>query len=176
MILSFILGIIGGAAIGVIVMALVAMGKEWQWYGGGWVSIRETYMSDYGLSSSDTDKIVKFCRSATGHDQEVILQAAQAVYPEIAPYLFLNLTTGMGYDNISKACHIPLQRKDFQGYRRKTIETYNRYMICNGKQILWKYQHYILRYDYLWYIIIVSHLLDAMGCGSASDSGGHGLK
>lgn len=30
MILSFILGIIGGAAIGVIVMALVAMGKEWQ--------------------------------------------------------------------------------------------------------------------------------------------------
>lgn len=100
------------------------------------MSIRETYMSDYGLSSSDTDKIVKFCRSATGYDQEVILQAAQAVYPEIAPYLFLNLTTGMGYDNISKACHIPMQRKDFQGYRRKTIETYNRYMICNGKRIL----------------------------------------
>lgn len=28
------------------------------------------------------------------------------------------------------------QRKDFQGYRRKTIETYNRYMILNGKQII----------------------------------------
>lgn len=59
------------------------------------MSIRETYMSDYGLSSSDTDKIVKFCRSATGHDQEVILQAAQAVYPEIAPYLFLSASERM---------------------------------------------------------------------------------
>ena len=52
---------------------------------------------------------------------------------QIAPYLFLNLTTGLGYDRMG---NIPMQRKDFQGYRRKTIETYNRYMILNGKQIV----------------------------------------
>ena len=52
---------------------------------------------------------------------------------QIAPYLFLNLTTGLGYDRIG---NIPMQRKDFQGYRRKTIETYNRYMILNGKRIV----------------------------------------
>ena len=94
---------------------------------------RNMSMHDYGLNADDTKKILAYCRSATGYDQQLILQAAQEVYPEIAPYLFLNLTTGLGYDRMG---NIPMQRKDFQGYRRKTIETYNRYMILNGKQIV----------------------------------------
>lgn len=97
------------------------------------MSVRDTYLKDYGITDSDVKKIVSFCRSATGYDQQLILQAAQEVYPEIAPYLFLNLTTGLGYDRMG---NIPMQRKDFQGYRRKTIETYNRYMMLNGKQIV----------------------------------------
>lgn len=97
------------------------------------VSTRDKYMKDYGISHEDGKKIVEYCRTATGYDQQLILQAAQEVYPEIAPYLFLNLTTGLGYDRMG---NIPMQRKDFQGYRRKTIETYNRYMILNGKQIV----------------------------------------
>ena len=97
------------------------------------MSIRDTYLKDYGISNADSKKILSFCRSATGYDQQLILQAAQEVYPEIAPYLFANLTTGLGYDRMG---NIPMQRKDFQGYRRKTIETYNRYMILNGKQIV----------------------------------------
>lgn len=94
---------------------------------------RNTYMSDYGLSFDESKKIVAYCRAAAGYDQQLILQAAQEVYPEIAPYLFLNLTTGLGYDRMG---NIPMQRKDFQGYRRKTIETYYRYMALNGKQII----------------------------------------
>lgn len=97
------------------------------------MSVRDTYLKDYGINEVDSKKILSFCRSATGYDQQLILQAAQEVYPEIAPYLFLNLTTGLGYDRMG---NIPMQRKDFQGYRRKTIETYNRYMMLNGKQIV----------------------------------------
>lgn len=97
------------------------------------MSVRDTYLKDYGINEDDSKKIISFCRSAIGYDQQLILQAAQEVYPEIAPYLFLNLTTGLGYDRMG---NIPMQRKDFQGYRRKTIETYNRYMILNGKQIV----------------------------------------
>lgn len=99
----------------------------------GKMSVRDTYLKDYGITDSDAKKIVSFCCSATGYDQQLILQAAQEVYPEIAPYLFANLTTGLGYDRMG---NIPMQRKDFQGYRRKTIETYNRYMMLNGKQIV----------------------------------------
>lgn len=97
------------------------------------MTARNTYLKDYGFKDQDIKKIIYFCRSATGYDQQLILQAAQEVYPEIAPYLFLNLTTGLGYDRMG---NIPMQRKDFQGYRRKTIETYSKYMILNGKQIV----------------------------------------
>lgn len=96
------------------------------------MTARNTYLKDYGFKDQDIKKIICFCQSATGYDQQLILQAAQEVYPEIAPYLFLNLITGLGYDRMG---NIPMQRKDFQGYRRKTIETYNRYMMLNGKQI-----------------------------------------
>ena len=97
------------------------------------MSARETYLKDYGITEQEGKKITEYCRSAAGYDQQLILQAAQDVYPAIAPYLFINLTTGMGYDRIG---NIPMQRKDFQGYRRKTIETYNRYMLLRGKQIV----------------------------------------
>lgn len=97
------------------------------------MSVRDTFLKDYGISIEDGKKIVDYCKNASGYDQQLILQAAQEVYPEIAPYLFLNLTTGIGYDRMGITI---MQRKDFQGYRRKTIETYNRYMILNGKQIL----------------------------------------
>lgn len=97
------------------------------------MSARNIYLKDYGFTEQDIKKIIHFCKSATGYDQQLILQAAQEVYPAIAPYLFFNLTTGVGYDRMG---NIPMQRKDFQGYRRKTIETYNRYMMLNGKQIV----------------------------------------
>lgn len=97
------------------------------------MSVRDTFLKDYGISIEDGKKIVDYCKNASGYDQQLILQAAQEVYPEIAPYLFLNLTTGIGYDRMGITI---MQRKDFQGYRRKTIETYNRYMILNGKQIV----------------------------------------
>ena len=96
-------------------------------------SVRDTYLKSYGFTDQEINKILDYCRNARDYDQQLILQAAQEVYPEIAPYLFLNLTTGLGYDRMG---NIPMQRKDFQGYRRKTIETYNRYMILNGKQII----------------------------------------
>ena len=96
-------------------------------------SVRDTYLKSYGFTDQEINKILDYCRNARDYDQQLILQAAQEVYPEIAPYLFLNLTTGLGYDRMG---NIPMQRKDFQGYRRKTIETYNRYMVLNGKQIV----------------------------------------
>ena len=97
------------------------------------MSARDTYLKDYGLSEIDAKKIISYCRKVKGYEQQLLLAAALEVYPEIAPYIFLNLTAGLGYDRMGITM---MQRKDFQGYRRKTIETYNRYMILNGKQII----------------------------------------
>lgn len=96
------------------------------------MKIRDSYMRDYGLTPEQSKNIEGFCRSAQGYDQDLILQAAREVYPEIATYLFFSLTTGIGY---SRMGNVPINRNDFQAYRRKAIETYNRYMQLNGKDI-----------------------------------------
>lgn len=102
------------------------------------MSVRDTYLKDYGLSEEDVGKIIAYCRKAKGYEQRLLLEAAQNTYPEIAPYLFLNLTTGLGYDRMGITM---MQRKDFQGYRRKTIETYDRYMVCNGKPLTYSLKY-----------------------------------
>ena len=100
------------------------------------MSARDRYLKDYGLTYAEGKKIVEYCKNARDYDQVLILQVAQKVKPEIAHLIFMNLTTGIGYDNISKRYYVPMQRKDFQGYRRKVIEEYNRLMTLLGRSII----------------------------------------
>ena len=99
------------------------------------MSIRGTFLKDYGISKELGDKIVSYCRNAHDYDQNLILQAAQKTCPEISSALFANLTLGIGYDRISQVQYIPMQRKDFQGYRRKTIEELYRLLLLHGKEL-----------------------------------------
>ena len=41
------------------------------------MSIRSTFLKDYGISKELGDKIVSYCRKAHDYDQNLILQAAQ---------------------------------------------------------------------------------------------------
>ena len=65
-------------------------------------SVRNTYLKDYGISPEEGRRIEAYCKKARDYDQQLILLAAQEVYPEIAPQLFVSLTTGLGYDRISQ--------------------------------------------------------------------------
>lgn len=85
-------------------------------------TVRNTYMSDYGISKSENEKLLEYCRNADEAKKRTLLKIAERVYPEIAVQLFENLTTGIGYDNLCKREPIRMQRKDFQGYRRKTLK------------------------------------------------------
>lgn len=81
--------------------------KNWDRYKsmrGRWIplSVRETYLSDYGITHEQGKKIIDYCRKATGYEQVLLLQSCQNVKQEIANFLFINLTTGLGYDNICK--------------------------------------------------------------------------
>lgn len=85
-------------------------------------AVRNTYMSDYSISEEETQRLVNFCRNADEEERKIIKEISESVYPDIAEQLFLNLTTGIGYDNLCKKDPIRMQRKDFQGYRRKTLK------------------------------------------------------
>ena len=45
------------------------------------MSIRNTFLKDYGISKELGDKIVSYCRNAHDYDQNLILQAAQKTCP-----------------------------------------------------------------------------------------------
>lgn len=75
------------------------------------------------------DKLVKFCKEARGEDLVLLLRAAVLTNEDIAAELFTCLKLGIGYEVIYKKHWIPMQRKDFQGYRRKTLETVERLLL-----------------------------------------------
>lgn len=85
-------------------------------------AIRDTYLKDYSISKEEYSKLIKFCRNATDKEKKIILEIAKSVYPSISIPLYKNLTTGIGYDRLSKDEPIQMQRKDFQGYRRKCLK------------------------------------------------------
>ena len=91
--------------------------------------IRERYMLDYGINHIEVDKLVKFCKEARGEDLVLLLQAAVLTNEDIAAELFTCLKLGIGYEVIYKKHWIPMQRKDFQGYSRKTLETVERLLL-----------------------------------------------
>lgn len=83
---------------------------------------RYKYMRDYNIDSDTEKKILDFCRTAKGEEQEDILAACVKSNKYIAHYIFLNLVTGVGYDRMNRIYFIPVQKVDFQGYRRLALK------------------------------------------------------
>ena len=84
-------------------------------------AVRSRYLSDYDISEQEARELLKFCRKADKGQQAMILHAAQIANDSISIPILVNLTSGIGYDRLSMWYEIPMQRKDFQGYRRKAL-------------------------------------------------------
>ena len=82
---------------------------------------RNTYMKDYGIDEKRESELLEYCRSQIAERQSIILKAAQQANESVVIPILINLTTGIGYDKILQWYLIPMQRKDFQGYRRKAL-------------------------------------------------------
>ena len=75
----------------------------------------------YYISEEDEKKMLNECRRMRGNDQLELLKWCQNANNDLSGILFFSLITGIGYDYISKRYWIPIARKDFQGYRRKSL-------------------------------------------------------
>lgn len=82
-------------------------------------------MSDYSMTEQEVKSLLEYCRAAGAKEQVIILKAAQTANEGISIPLLVNLTSGVGYDRLSMWYEIPMQRKDFQGYRRKSLKVLN---------------------------------------------------
>ena len=88
-------------------------------------AVRNRYLSDYDISEQEVKKLLEYCRVAGTREQDIILKAAQIANDSISIPILVNLTSGIGYDRLSMWYEIPMQRKDFQGYRRKALKVLN---------------------------------------------------
>lgn len=84
-------------------------------------TVRDRYLSDYDITEQEERELLNFCRTANNGQQALILTAAQIANDSISIPILVNLTSGIGYDRLSLWYEIPMQRKDFQGYRRKAL-------------------------------------------------------
>lgn len=82
---------------------------------------RNAYLSDYDITEQEARDLLKFCRTADKGQQVMILHAAQIANDSISIPILVNLTSGIGFDRLYMWYEIPMQRKDFQGYRRKAL-------------------------------------------------------
>lgn len=92
-------------------------------------------MRDYGISNEENLKLIEFCRNATDQEKRVILEITKKIYPGISLQLYKNLTTGIGYDRLSKETPIRMQRKDFQGYRRRCLKEIYDFLNHEGEYV-----------------------------------------
>ena len=85
-------------------------------------AVRDTYMSDYGISKSENEKLLEYCRNADETKKRTLLKIAERVYPEIAVQLFENLTTGIGYDNLRKENRFACKGKIFRDIAERRLK------------------------------------------------------
>lgn len=86
---------------------------------------RDKKLADYFMSKEDEQAVMLYLKSSDAEKDFIIRQACRSANPEIENYLYLALAKKMSFEKISQTEHVPLDEKDFYGYRRKAI--YNIY-------------------------------------------------
>lgn len=93
---------------------------------------REATYEDYGFLEEEDKKFNEFCRKLEMRDKILLLQCAAEVYPNVCDELYCCIVIGMSYDKMNKKNFVPLDRKDFYAYRKKTLAVFREALkACN---------------------------------------------
>ena len=103
---------------------------------------REATYEDYGFSEEEDKKFNEFCRKLEMRDKILLLQCAAEVYPNVCDELYCCIVIGMSYDKMNKKNFVPLDRKDFYAYRKKTPAVPSLLAIHAVKRWLCSGRHY----------------------------------
>lgn len=96
---------------------------------------REMKLSDHGVPPEDEPRLRKMCRTATGYNLDLLRHAIVSAAPGIEKPILDSLTTGKGYEALSKKEYIPATKADFYAYQRKALAEFYRMLRLLG---LWK--------------------------------------
>lgn len=80
---------------------------------------RNKKLSDYGVSKERAKQLLKYCRECD--ETFLIRRAAEQENSSISDSLFQSVTKGLSYERLMGKEYIPIEKKDFYGYRRKML-------------------------------------------------------
>ena len=94
---------------------------------------REMKLSDHGVPPEDEPRLRKMCRTATGYNLDLLRHAIVSAAPGIEKSILDSLTTGKGYETLSKKEYIPATKADFYAYQRKALAEFYRMLRLFGR-------------------------------------------
>lgn len=85
------------------------------------MSTRSKKYSDYGLTDSKAQELIKYCRSGRFCEHDILLECAQQSNQSIAQYLVETITHKISYEKLVTRYSVPIDKNSFYGYRRKCV-------------------------------------------------------
>lgn len=81
--------------------------------------LREKTYEDWGLTKDLVTELRKKCKEIKY--QPMLFEATYKANDELAPFIYFSLSTGLSYDDISRAFYIPMCMESFYAYRRYAL-------------------------------------------------------
>lgn len=99
---------------------------------------RNKKLKDYGIPAEDIEKLNMMLKDFPAEYANLLSSAALSACPDgtvIPDMIVENILHRKSYDKMYKKQYVPINRKDFYAYRRKTVATFYDMMRLLG---LWK--------------------------------------
>lgn len=120
--IAFLLGFTIGIIVGVV--GLVCVGATQTIRKENGMLTRNKKLKDYGIPAEDIEKLNTMLKDFPAEYGYLLSSAALSACPKntvIADMVIENILHRKSYRKISKEKYIPMNPKDFYGYRRKTV-------------------------------------------------------
>ena len=88
---------------------------------------RHKHLRDYGIPADDVEKLNRMLKDFPEEYTDVLYSAALSACPAgLSDLIVYSILHQQGYDNMTLERYVPINRRDFFAYKRKTIaEWYN---------------------------------------------------
>lgn len=86
--------------------------------------VREKNYTDYGMTKEEVAKVFEECKAAENREKLEACARRSCPGNNLAAAVIQSIQTKSSYEKLSKREYIPIGKKDFYAYRRKTIAAY----------------------------------------------------
>ena len=85
------------------------------------MSVRNKSYNDYGLTETQAAELIKYCRSGSFNQHDLLRECALSSNIELVDFLTETITKKLSYEKLCSRYYVPIDKNSFYGYRRKCV-------------------------------------------------------